>query len=61
VFGDQPPFELVVVLQPAAALAQALSAVADDRLGVRLAFGVERLLGLAQALATIPGDPQLDR
>jgi hypothetical protein len=38
-----------------------LAAVAWHRCGVSLALGVQRLLGLAQPLATITGDTQLDR
>jgi hypothetical protein len=61
VFGDQPPFELEVLLQSTAAFPQPLAPITRHRRGVGLAFGVERLLGLAQPLATIASHTELDR
>lgn len=59
--GDQPSLEFVVLLEPAPALAQPLSAVAADQLGVGLSFSVQDLLGLPQPPAAIAADAQLDR
>ena len=42
------PLKLLVLPQPAPALVQPLAAVARNRLGLGLALGVQRLLGLAQ-------------
>src|SRR3954468_24863183 len=61
VLSDQPPLELVVLLQPAPTLAQPRPAVTRDRGGVSLAFGIKGLLGLAQPLAAIALNTKLDR
>jgi hypothetical protein len=53
VLRDDVALELPVLAQPAATLVQSLAAIARNRLGVRGAFGVQRLLGFAQHLAAI--------
>jgi hypothetical protein len=50
--GDNATLEPVVLLEPAPALTQPVAAVTRDRRGVGFAFGVQRLLGRAQPLAT---------
>ena len=56
--GDHPPLELPLLLQTTLAFDQALVAVARDRLGLRSALGLQRLLGFAQSPATITAGAQ---
>jgi hypothetical protein len=53
VLGDDVALELPVLAQPPPALDQSLAALPRNRLSLRGAFGIERLLGLAQHLATV--------
>jgi hypothetical protein len=57
VLGNHPPLKLEVLRQPTPILDQPLAPVARDRRGVRLALGIQRLLGLAQPPPPIPAGP----
>src|ERR671913_2481162 len=55
---DDVALNLPVLAQPPATLGQSVAAIARNRLGLRGAFGVQRLLGLAQDLAAVPAGAQ---
>jgi hypothetical protein len=58
VLGNDAPLELPVLFESALALDQPLAAVARDWFGLGGAFGLERLLGLAQPFAPIAARAQ---